>query len=573
VAKIQSAGGTTGKETIYVDVDDEITSLIEKVQDAKGKIVALVLPKRATVLQSIVNMKLLKRAAETAEKNLVLVTTEAGLLPLAGSVGLHVASTPTSKPVIPPAPQGPDDSPEDVDEPLAVTEDEPEAEFDPGAAAHTAVGDLAGAAATSKLAAAPADEILEVGDEDETPAPVTSKPKTNKKLRVPNFDSFRKRLLLGGFILVLLIVGWIYAFVVMPRATVVIHTDTSTVSTNLDLTLNTAAKTLDPDSGVVPAVAQNTQKSYSQQVPATGQQNNGDRATGSVTLNATRCAPSIGAPDDVPSGTGVSSGGLTYITQEGASFAYNGNDAHGCNYYKAGPVDIVALNGGTQYNTSGTATFAVSGQSDVTGKGSAGGGTDNIVKVVAQGDIDSAKSKISAESTSIVKNDLEAVLQGKGLLPVAATFVAGDPQVTSSAQAGDPADTVTVTEVITYTMLGVKQSDLVTLVKANVNKQIDKSKQSILDDGVAKASFTAQSPPTPTAAPIAMHAKSVAGPQLNTAALQKQAAGKKSGDIKSFIKQTPGVTDVEVHYRPFWVTATPKNADKITIQIDKTGNS
>lgn len=572
MAKMQSVGGTTGKETIYVDVDDEITSLIEKVQDAKGKIVALVLPKRATVLQSTVNMKLLKRAAETAEKNLVLVTTEAGLLPLAGSVGLHVAATPTSKPVIPPAPQGPDDSPEDVDEPLAVTEDEPEAEFDPGTAAHTAVGDLAGAAATSKLAAAPADEILEVGDEDETPAPVTSKPKTNKKLRVPNFDSFRKRLLLGGFILVLLIVGWIYAFVVMPRATVVIHTDTSTVSTNLDLTLSTAAKTLDPDSGVVPAVAQNTQKSYSQQVPATGQQNNGDKATGSVQL--TNCTDD-GSSVTIPAGTGVSTGGQTYITQESAFLATSTFTSGGtCKSTIASSesVDIVAVKGGTIYNTSNT-SFEVAGFGAVTARGGAGGGTDNIVKVVSQGDIDSAKSKISAESTSVVKNDLEAVLQGKGLLPVAATFVAGDPQVTSSAQAGDTADTVTVTEVITYTMLGVKQSDLVTLVKANVNKQIDKSKQSILDDGVAKASFTALVQPTPTAASVHMHAKSVAGPQLNTAALQRQAAGKKSGDIKSLIKQTPGVTDVEVHYRPFWVTATPKNADKITIQIDKTGNS
>ena len=73
MAKIQSLNGTTGKETIYVDVDDEITSIIDKVQVAKGKVIALVLPKRAPVLQSIVNMKLLKRTADNAGKNLVLV--------------------------------------------------------------------------------------------------------------------------------------------------------------------------------------------------------------------------------------------------------------------------------------------------------------------------------------------------------------------------------------------------------------------------------------------------------------------------------------------------------------------
>lgn len=579
-AKIQSTS-VDAKETIYIDIDDEITGIIEKIRGAGGKIVALVLPKRATVLQSIVNMKLLKRAAEDAKKHLVLVTSEAGLMPLAGAVGLHVAATPTSKPSIPPAPELPDETSEDIDEPLeavAADDDEPETEFDQKAAAKTAVGDLAGGAATSKLASAPVDETLELDDE-ETDAPAAgatgtaAKPKLNKKLKVPNFDSFRKRLLLGGFILLLLIAAWIVAFVVMPRATVAIRTDTSTIPTNLDLTLDTATGQLNADTGVVPAVAQTTQKSYSQQVDATGQQNNGNKATGSITMSAKMCAPNLGTPPPVPSGTGVSAGGMTYITQEETDFSFDQFSGGSCALYKSNAVDIVALKGGTQYNTSGSVSFTVSGESGVTGKGSADGGTDNIIKVVAQSDIDGAKAKIKEADASSVKNGLKSVLQGKGLMPVEATFVAGDPQVTTSAKAGDQADTVNVTEVITYTMLGVKQSDIKQLIVANVSDKLEKGKQSILDDGSAKASFTVQSPPTATAATVTMRAKSVAGPKLDAKALQKEVAGKKSGDIKKLIKETPGVTDVQVKYSPFWVTATPKNPAKITIQIDKSNGS
>ena len=94
---------SNNKDTIYIDIDDEITTVIDKVRSSPGRIVALVLPKRATVFQSIVNMKLLKRSAESAKKNVVLITTEAGLLPLAGAVGLHVAPTPQSKPEVPAA--------------------------------------------------------------------------------------------------------------------------------------------------------------------------------------------------------------------------------------------------------------------------------------------------------------------------------------------------------------------------------------------------------------------------------------------------------------------------------------
>src|SRR4051812_4475882 len=92
------------KDTIYIDIDDEITGIIDKLQGSDSKVVALVLPKRATVFQSIVNMKLLKRAADSGNKNLVLITSEAGLLPLAGAAGIHVAKTLTSKPEIPAAP-------------------------------------------------------------------------------------------------------------------------------------------------------------------------------------------------------------------------------------------------------------------------------------------------------------------------------------------------------------------------------------------------------------------------------------------------------------------------------------
>ena len=104
------------KDTIYIDIDDEITGIIDKLQASDGKVVALVLPKRAAVFQSIVNMKLLKRAADSSKKNLVLITTEAGLLPLAGAAGVHVAKTLTSKPEIPSAPQLPDDNEETVQE-------------------------------------------------------------------------------------------------------------------------------------------------------------------------------------------------------------------------------------------------------------------------------------------------------------------------------------------------------------------------------------------------------------------------------------------------------------------------
>ncbi|HSX53017.1 MAG TPA: hypothetical protein VLF90_01450, partial [Patescibacteria group bacterium] len=131
------------KSTIYIDVDDEITSIIEKVGDSKHKIVALVLPKRAAVLQSIVNMKLLKRTGDADKKRVVLITSEAGLLPLAGAVGLHVAKTLQSKPAIPPPPDMASKDEALVD----ASDDEPDEE--PDLDDSKSIGELAGVAAVA----------------------------------------------------------------------------------------------------------------------------------------------------------------------------------------------------------------------------------------------------------------------------------------------------------------------------------------------------------------------------------------------------------------------------------------
>jgi hypothetical protein len=66
-----------------------------------------------------------------------------------------------------------------------------------------------------------------------------------------------------------------------------------------------------------------------------------------------------------------------------------------------------------------------------------------------------------------------------------------------------------------------------------------------------------------------MDATATAGPDIDTNALKKQVAGKKSGDIKSIIQDNPGVTGVDVHFSPFWISKAPSNTGKITITFAK----
>jgi hypothetical protein len=77
-------------QPIYVEVSDEITTVIERMKEANDTAIALVVPKGAILLQSIVNLKLAKRAAADHGKELSLITTDKIGKNLATQVGLPV---------------------------------------------------------------------------------------------------------------------------------------------------------------------------------------------------------------------------------------------------------------------------------------------------------------------------------------------------------------------------------------------------------------------------------------------------------------------------------------------------
>lgn len=566
-----------GKDTVYIDVDDEITTIIDKVRSSSDRIVALVLPKRATVFQSIVNLKLLKRSADEAKKHLVLITTEAGLLPLAGTVGLYVAKNLQSKPEIPPVASAIGD-----DEVIEEPEDEDTA-YTAENAGNKPVGELAAASGAAAGAAA-ADggiETLALDDDDEalpeeagagttTGGAAKTAVKKDKKLKVPNFNRFRALIILGVLLLILLGVGIYVVAAVLPKANITIKTDASDVNSSLDLTLDTTTDSLDKTTMTVPAKTEQDQKTQSQQVAATGSKNNGDQATGSVTMSAQECGVAMQA-SDVPAGTGISANGETYITQEDTSFSPT-KIKNGCISFQAdSSTKIKAQSPGTKYNTDST-TFTVAGRSDVSASGSADGGTDDIVKVVQQSDIDSAQQKLAKVDADSIKSSLSDKLKQDGLYALPATFDAGTPSVTTSSAVGDQADNVTVTATYTYTMYGTAQKNLDTLLDDDIKSQVDTSKETILTNGLDQAQVKVLSSAA-TSKKISLQTTGTVGPDLHLNDIKKQAAGKKTGDVVPQIKNLPGVTDVEVHLSPFWVSSVPHNTSKITVTVEKPSNA
>jgi hypothetical protein len=75
---------------IFIDTDNEITFIIEKILNAKSERVCLVVPDRASIFTSISTLKLLKRVIDKSNKLLILVTLDDNGVKLAQRVGFVV---------------------------------------------------------------------------------------------------------------------------------------------------------------------------------------------------------------------------------------------------------------------------------------------------------------------------------------------------------------------------------------------------------------------------------------------------------------------------------------------------
>jgi hypothetical protein len=549
---VRTSAAKPGKDVVYLDVDDEITAIIDKVEAAKEKIVALVLPKRAAMLQSIVNMRLLKRSAAAAGKSVVLITSEHALIPLAGAAGIHVAKNLQSKPEIPPSPHGGAEEAVNSDEPLDSEQDEEPQKLN----YNSSVGALA--------SSHDEPESIDLDDEDEkniTPAAAHSnKPTKGKGLSVPNFDRFRVLLIAGGAALVALIIFLILAVTVLPKATVTIKTSSTPVSLDTDLTASGTAKTMDEAKKIIPSVLKTSDQTSNQQVNATGQQNNGEKASGTITMSAGACSADV--PSDIPAGTGFNSNGLNYLTQDRASF--NPHIAGGKCTFRSDAVSITAQSAGAKYNAS---INGVSVRSGITADGSASGGTDNNVTVLTQQDIEGAKAKITSEASDKFSKDFQKQLSDQGLYVLSSTLKVGEPQVTSTPSVGQQASTAAVNIKITYSVIAVQKTNLEEIVSNALNKKIDQKKEKLSDKDVLKdltITVQNQQPNSPNAT-LSISKDTTAVPIIDEDNVKEALKGKKENQIKQYLLTFPGIKDVDVKFSPFWVSSAPGKTSKIKL--------
>ncbi len=536
------------REIIYIDVEDEITSVIDKVVSAKSKILGLVPPKRATMLQSVVNMKLLKRSADQAGKKIVLVTSETSLLPLAGVCGIHVAKNLQSKPYIPDVDEVP--QPESNTEPTPA-EQEPQDEDFP--------------TEDESLVAEEVPEEAAVGAKPEAKAKLKSKDKKSGP-KIPNFDSFRSKLLLVGGGLVGLIVVWFILFKVLPKSTVTIKADTTQITVAETITASTGDEDL--EKAVLSSSVKTATKALTQTFTPSGQKNVGDKAKGvAVFTNCNKEDKLSDTTITIPAGTTISNGDKSFVTASDVNVEPSSYSGNNCQANKpSAAVDVTAANAGDQYNLSGR-TYSVAGFTSVTAAGGQmSGGTTKNVQVVSDADVEQAKQKLAAQDVGDLKKQLAKDL-GDDYVVIEDSFSANVGQPTVAPAVGQEAASATLSATNTYTLLGVKKTSLRNFLQERAKKEFDSKTQKVYEDGVDEATLTVDKKVSDSNYQLKLDGSVFVGPHIDESELAKAISGKRIGEAEELIKERPGVRDVKVTLNPFYTRSLPKPG-KITITFD-----
>ena len=526
-------------QPLYIDSGDEVTTVIEKLKASEGADISLVVPKGALLLQSIVNLKLIKRAAKEAGKELTIITTDKIGRNLAAQVGLanlaHVdqddtedvggikvnyydaeaVEVPTEtvvkpEPIIPVAVVEPEPPVADHS-PIIVSEQEPE----------------------------PQDNKL-------VPIAVTSvRP--------------RRRF---GFLLYLLIIALIGGAALaawqFPRTSIHIKVAGSAWSKSYPATLT---------AGQPGAAFLETNVADTLTFRATGTRDIGDRAHGTATLSYVQDS----SPVTIPAGTMLSANNLEFTTDQAVTVP-------GAKVVNAVPVagsatvPISASASGSASNLSNTPA-TVNSPSKVYGQiNQTSGGTTKQVAVVTQTDVANAKQALADQLHAKASEQIKTVTQnGISALRTPTTdpaqsesyaFTAGS----SDPQAGTQADNGTFKGSATLRRLAYDPA--ITEAAARTQALKDAPSTSTLQ----VAGVTSSPPTSDFKSGIITITETVTGqvlPHVDTDLIANQAPGKSFTSINQLIQGiVPGASTFEEKSPRWWPLARfPLSRKRISVSV------
>lgn len=577
------------KDVVYIEPEDDITDILAHIKDVQAKVVALVPPKKAGVLHSAVNFKLIAKAAAKAEKSVVLVSSDASLLRLAATVSMPVAKNLQSKPRLP-GDLDADEFGADADDNQDIVEEDNSSEQTSGNSPsknnqkHIPVKKTSSSTNNSKK---PSD--LSLSDEDVADDANDADKSAKKHSKIPDFKKYRKKIIAGLVAAFVIIAFLVWAFVFAPAVKIAVKVKTTANNFSESVSFVTDESASDPEKGIFYIEEKTITKEDSANLTATGEVDKGTKATGTITVVRPKGTTITEATKNltIPKGTTFTYNGLSFVTTVAASANATRDDYDKGEWsptatlkkdVSSGSINVVATASGDKYNIGEATSGWSSSLSALSGCRIASttmtGGSSKIVKTVSQKDLDAAAASISSDTEDSVKKEFSTEYSETYIL-VDSSFRVAENKIESSPNLNEEvADGTTpkIKKITKYAIYLVASADIDKFMKAKVSAGLGDDTQQVYSTGVdaeplQDRPFFDAFKQTDSAITAKLKGAVSTGPRVTEQMVSDRALGKKIGEVQTMLKSINGVSSVDIDTSYFWVSSVPSDANKVKIEI------
>lgn len=557
------------KEVIYIEPEDDITDVINRIKNTTQKVIALVPAKKMSIMRSAVNARLIAKSAKASEKVVVLVSADQSLLKTAASAGIPVAETLQSRPILPSEFKSSAAAQNDVIEVESDSDLDSELEGSASEEPKNSTPD--------KKTKKPPIDLPDLSSDDEKSKKSAKNPKSDQgqaEKSLPKFEKYRKFIIAGALAFVALIGFLVWAIFFAPSVKMMVAVRTADNNFSENVTLSTSGKD-SPKSGKFLLTEYKHDDEANTEFDATGEKDVGNKAHGQIVAFAYfRDYGSV----SIPNGAIFNYNGLKFAANNSATINYQkdskcentGNDAeiakNGCR--RSVTIGVTAIEAGDKYNVgaghdwssnlNGVKAYSDSGMS---------GGTSRIVKIVRQSDVEKAKAQLETNKDQ-KKKLLSKIPKDVSAIDSSYKVTATDPVSSPAVGAEAPNGKAKLSAVTHYVIYGVDKSSIKKFIQKSTKPDIAED-QKIYSFGKPRFEGFSESNGGFSAKLKTIYKT---GPKVNESEILEKSKGRKIGEVQSLIKSINGVSDVKVEPSFFWVHSIPNDPNRISIKIKVNGD-
>jgi len=546
---------------IHIEKGDDITSVVERLKDARTEVVGIVGDKGSSVFNSPVNVKLLDKTAKKHKKSLVLVSDSSKLEPLAGTLRIKIAKNLDDTPFIPAKP---------------VEMDKKEIVI--GAKKKkAAINKEESKVKEAKIEEAPKpvpEEDTNHESEDlpkviaTTESSVESKPAKSlerKGISIPSFDKFRNKVIFGILSLALLIGLWFVAFFVLPSADINLKIRTSELNVSESITISDTFGESNFATNNIKAQKAIVTKEETKEFTPTGEKNNGDKAKGEVEVKNLNSSTT----ENFVAGTKfIDNDGLVFTADNdfsvGPAQVSGGTITPG-----SGTVDVTAEKPGEDYNIGSNESLSIDNSSGAFTAESVSikDGTDDKVNVVTQEDVDSTVATFSKPVTPEIEAELNRQFSQE-VLVLEDSFKTEVVDIKSDPSVDDEGSEAKLTVTVIYTMYGIDKLELKDF--AQEKAQLDPSGAEKIFDVDTNSVVAKITKDDDSSIDLDINISTFIGPEISEDDLAELVTGKGFSETIETLEDLPGISKAEVDFSPFWVSSAPRESKiSFTTEVDE----